>query len=242
MEQAIADNATPATQRMQMYTAVHKGLRAHMSQVLALVGRTDPTDDGELAATLAQVRELVEILGVHLAEEDRFLHSALEARMPGASASTAEDHVGHELSFDEIEAEVQAVERAGAAQRASAMLNLYRRLARFVAENFEHMHVEETHNQMVLWATWSEEELLGIHQALVASVPPQAMQVFMKWMLQANPHSERVALLAGMREGAPAEVFEGALALARAHLPQRDWAKLARALQVPAEPGLVEAW
>jgi hypothetical protein len=42
-----------------------------------------------------------------------------------------------------------------------------------------------------------------------------------------------VALLAGMRETAPPEAFEGMLGLAAAQLGARDWGKLALALQLP---------
>ncbi len=238
-----SDAAAPAAAaRVDLYTAVHKGLRAAMGHVLRAVGSVDHTDERELADVLGQVRGLLELLAVHLHDEEQFVHAAMEARLPGSSAGTAEDHVGHELALDELESDVQALERAGAAGRAAASLRLYRRLARFVAENFEHMHVEETHNQMILWATHSDAELLAIEQALVASIPPAAMQVFTRWMLVAASHPERVAMLSGVRASAPPEVFDGMLALAREHLSQRDWAKLARALDVAAAPGLVEVW
>jgi hypothetical protein len=224
--------------RLDMYTAVHKGLRAAMGQVLQAVGNVDHGDERELAEVLGQVRGLLELLGVHLQDEERFVHTAMEARLPGSSAGTGEDHVGHELALDELESDVQALERADAAGRAAASLRLYRRLARFVAENFEHVHVEETHNQMILWATHSDAELLAIEQALVAAIPPAAMQVFTRWMLVATSHPERVAMLSS----APPEVFDGMLGLAREHLSQRDWSKLARALGVAAAPGLVEVW
>ena len=48
-------------------------------------------------------------------------------------------------------------------------------------------------------------------------------------------------VMQGMRAGAPAPVFEGMLTGTKGLLKPRDWAKLARGLGLPPEPGLVAA-
>ena len=99
-------------------------------------------------------------------------------------------------------------------------------LALFVAENFVHMHEEETRHNALLWANFSDAELLGIHGALVASLTPAEQQQSMRWMLPSVSHAERVELLGGMRKQAPAPVFTANLELACALLSPRDWRKL----------------
>jgi hypothetical protein len=229
--QAPAPAAAP---RHDLYAAVHKGLRSCMGETLAAVGRMDPADATDVAAALGQLRGLLELCSFHLEHENRFLHPALEARSPGASARTGEDHIGHEEAIDELTAEIGAVERAAAGARPAAAHRLYLRLARFVAENLEHMHVEETANNAVLWSCYTDAELLGIERALIGAIPPPKMAAFLRWMIPAMSHDQRVGMLAGMRQGAPAEVFAGVLALAQNRLPARDWEKLATALRLPA--------
>ena len=55
---------------------------------------------------------------------------------------------------------------------------LYRQLTLFMAHNFEHMNEEETAHNAVLWAHYTDAELVGIHDALVASIPPHEMLQF----------------------------------------------------------------
>jgi hypothetical protein len=103
----------------------------------------------------------------------------------------------------------------------------------FVAHNFEHMQREETDHNAVLWSAYSDAELIGIENALKASIPPEDMAIFARWMLCANDHAFRVMMLGGVRAHAPAPVFDMLLGLARAHLSNRDWRKVAQALELP---------
>ena len=115
----------------------------------------------------------------------------------------------------------------------------YLALALFVADNFQHMHTEETVHNSALWAAYSDAELIGIHDALVATIPPAEMMLVMRWMLPQLNAPERLEVMQGMRAGAPAPVFEGMLTGTQGLLNQRDWAKLARGLGLPPVPGLV---
>lgn len=63
----------------------------------------------------------------------------------------------------------------GSDSEVAAMLGLLERLlALFVADDVQHMHVEETAHDAVLWAHYSDDELMAIEQAIVASIPPPA--------------------------------------------------------------------
>jgi hypothetical protein len=222
-----------ATPRFDIYRPIHKALRAFMSDTLVTVGRMDPDDDHDVAVALEQTRSLLTILTVHLEHENQFVHTAMEARRPGSTVDTAHDHVEHECALAKLHGLVDDVARAAGAERATAGLRLYRRLAVFVAENLEHMNVEESDNIAVLWAEYTDEEIMAIEHAIVSHVPPAAMATVARWMMAGLNHNERVTLLQGMRQGAPAEVFEGVLAIARANLGTRDWTKLAGALDLP---------
>jgi len=62
------------------------------------------------------------------------------------------------------------------------------------------------------------------------------MQLALRWMLPHMNPTGRAGLLRGMRQAAPAEVFEGVLGLIRALLDGRDWRKLAVALLQATSP------
>ncbi|MCX7892287.1 MAG: hypothetical protein N2544_07980 [Burkholderiales bacterium] len=210
--------------------AVHKGLRAAMGHVLATIGRTDPADPIELAAALADLRGLLALCSSHLAAENSHIHAAMEARRPDSAAHTADDHLDHEHAIARLEDAAREVEASHGALRADALLALYRRLALFVAENLVHMQVEETENNAVLWAEYSDAEIDAVHDAILASLAPEKKAAFMRWIIPSVNAAERAAMFSAMRRKAPPEAVDAMLALARRHLPERDWVKLMAAI------------
>jgi hypothetical protein len=218
------------TERYNIYALIHKGLRAWMCDVLTTVGRMDPHDPADVVAGLAEVRALLAGCESHLVHENEFLHTALEARAPGSATVTAHEHEGHERALVALEASVRAVEAAQGSARVAAALRLYRQLALFIAENFEHMHVEETENHATLTAHYNEAEVFALEQAIVGSLSPEEKMAVMRWMAPAAAPHERAALLAGMQQHAPRPAFEAVLGLIRPHLSEREWAKLGAAI------------
>ena len=67
------------------------------------------------------------------------------------------------------------------------------------------------------------------------------MAVVLRWMVPAMTPAERAAMLGAMQQQVPPEAMRGVLEIVRPHLDDTAWGKLARALGVPAVPGLVEA-
>jgi len=225
----VSRNTLPAT-RVDLYRFVHKGLRAFLTDTLNRVGRMDPGDPRDVTDTMVQVYELLVICRAHLELEERFLHPALEARQPGAARHTANDHVAHQQSFDLLASSVRDVEKAGRDDRPPAVHRLYRELSVFVAENLEHMDVEETANNTVFWDRYSDEELLALQNDLVSSIPPAQMAVFQRWMIPAMSPGERAGMLSAAKRRSDPEVFATSLDRLKPLLPESDWNKLMAAL------------
>jgi hypothetical protein len=231
--------AAVAQPRVDMYAGIHKALRALMADTLLAVGRMDPADDLELIQTTQRVVELLEFCRSHLAHENAFVHTAIEARAAGGSAVIAHEHDEHEEHIARLQQSVEALRALPAGGRFGAALALYRELSLFIAGNFQHMHVEETAHNAILWARYTDAELEAIHGALVASIPPAEMMFTLRWLVPFMNPTERAGMLQGMKANAPAPAFQAALDTVRPHLTQREWEKLARALDLAPVPGLV---
>lgn len=216
--------------RMDMYAGIHKALRALMADTLLAVGRMDCDDALERAQTMQRVQELLEFCANHLKHENEFIHAAIEARATGASEVIAHEHREHLHHIEKLSKAAAGVLACGVLERPQAVTQLYRELALFIADNFHHMHVEETAHNAVLWARYTDAELLEIHDALVASIPPQEMMVTARWLVPFMNPAERLALLDGIRAKAPAPAFQAILATVQPHLTSGEWAKLARGL------------
>jgi iron-sulfur cluster repair protein YtfE (RIC family) len=233
--------ASTGSSRENLYAGIHKALRAVMTDTLLAVGRADPSDPQDVADVSRRVSALMDLCAAHVQHEDTFVHPAIEARTPGVCSEVAQDHVEHLHHIECLRAAAQQLPGLDATLQAGALHALYLELSLFVADNLQHMHLEETRHNAALWSAYTDAELRAIHDALVVTIPPAEMMQVMRWMLPQMHAPERLQVLGGMRQGAPAPVFQAVLDAVQPHLNPRDWAKLTQGLGLPAVPGLVEA-
>lgn len=220
--------------RHDLYANIHKALRHAFGDTLLRLGRADVNDPLDMAAALQQLDRLLSLLQSHVEHENEFVHPALEGRQRGASLEIAVEHDDHLESIAALRAEAAALR---ALPGAAAAHRLYRRFAGFVAEQLQHMEIEESRHNELLWAHYSDTELDGVHGRILSQVGPQEMTEVLRWMLPALSPAERALVVGGLPPSAQAPVLNSARAL----LDEHAWAKLCRALGQMPVPGLVEA-
>lgn len=224
---------TPAA-RFDIYAQVHKGLRACMAATLVEVGRMDCGDDQAVKCVLDGLDQLLDWCAGHLHKENQFVHPAIEARDPAASLRMAGEHVHHDACIAQLRDDADRLSRAGGAARESAAARLYRRLAGFVADNLAHMDTEETVNNAILWAGYTDGELGELHAAIVAATSPSQLAVDVRWITPHLSPSEIAALMRGLQASMPPEVFAGVAGMVGPHLPPQARRRLAVELGLPA--------
>ena len=216
---------------VDLYYAVHKGLRLANARMLIALGQSDPADDSEVQAVLGKLAHHLDTCLAHLKHENAKIHAVVDARVPGASGDAAEDHEHHLQSFIELRQLGEAVAVADAAERPNAMRRLYQRFALFVAEDIQHMHDEETRLMPLIAQHFAASEVEAIEHSIVSSIAPATMIPFMRIMLGAGTRSERIATVSGMKAAMPPEVF-GQVFAAVVHPQWRhdDWDEMERVL------------
>lgn len=227
--------------RFDMYGTIHKALRLFMADTLKRLGAVDTGHASELAPVLDQTESLLGLMASHVKHENGFVHAAIEARRPGGSATIADDHEEHLATIDQLRDEVAGLRAAAADERSILAQRLYRHLALFVADNLQHMAVEETSHNALLWALYRDDELVAIHDRLVASIEPGEMMLALTWIARAVSPQELIGMLADMQAKAPQEVMRAVLARVRDAVDDRRWVRVARALKLPTVPGLMTA-
>jgi iron-sulfur cluster repair protein YtfE (RIC family) len=216
--------------RLDIYAPIHRALRLFMTDTLGRLGALDVDDARERAEVLDQLASLLELCTKHLLAENQHVHPALEAIEPGATRDVGEEHARHQLAIAALQAESTALR---VAPDAALALRLYRRLALFVAENFEHMHIEETTHNPLLWAGYDDAAIAAIEQRIVAHASPQQRTLVLRWMTPALPPAERLRWFRALQRNLPADAFAAMLAAARAALDERAWTRLSAALRMP---------
>ena len=158
---SAASRAAPA--RNDLYVSIHKALRSFMSDTLVRIGRIDVDDAADREAALDQLDELLALCLSHLKHENEFVHTAIEAKQPAGSERIAGEHAEHAESIAALQDEAASLRGASGPDAARIALRLYRHLALFVAENFQHMHFEESAHNALLWQHYSDDELVALH-------------------------------------------------------------------------------
>ena len=225
-----ARSAGPA--RMDLYVSIHKALRSFMSDTLVRIGRIDVNDRADRDPALAQLEQLLELCLAHLRHENAFVHTAIEARQPAGSRRIADEHVEHIETIAELQAEAAALRNATESDADRIALRLYRHLALFVAENFQHMHVEETAHNALLWQHFGDAELAELHARILAAIAPAEHVVVARWMVPASTPGERAKIVAGAKAQMPPEALLGVMRVVRPHLDDAGWSKLAAAVGI----------
>ena len=220
----------PAQPRFDIYAIIHKALRAAMTDTLLAAGRLDAGDSREVTDTVVRIDALLELCKLHLEKEDKYVHPAMEARSPGSTRRIANDHTDHRVAFVRLRRRIDSLTRAPAASREAAAHDLYLELSLFVGENLVHMHEEETAHNAVLWDSYSDAELAALEDTIRANLTPAQMQHALRWMLPAMTPAQRAGMLRQMRYAAPTPVYNGTLAMARAHVDADGLRKLEAAL------------
>ena len=112
-----------------LYAKIHTGLRLGQCQMLVRLGACGGDDPAELESLLNDLVGLLAIAEHHLVNEDKWVHTALEARAPGSTYRLVQGHEHHKQAFDELEALVGQVEAAAPDGRPRALRGLYLRFA-----------------------------------------------------------------------------------------------------------------
>jgi hypothetical protein len=223
--------------RHDLYTTVHKAIRALLFDGARLVARTDFALPEQAAAARAALERLMATLDEHAEHEDEFILPELERINPELHADLRSDHARVHGMQDEIRGLAARLATASAVERVALGRRIHDRMGALVAEHLRHLEREECQVNRMLWAHRTDAELREVEGRLLASIPPPRLVEWLGWILPAANLSERAGMLRDMRAGMPPEVFEPLTAQARAALGAAAWSealRAAEALQAPA--------
>ena len=216
---------------VDLYRDIHKGIRAELFSLTASAGSVDPADRVGRAAVAEHVRSVVDVLVSHAEHEDVHIDPGLEAELPSLAAEVRGAHEARMELLVDLAGE--AVEVAPGDER-RGVAALYLELASFTSDYLAHQDVEERVVMVALDAAVGAEACLEVHQAIVASIPPDEMARSLAFMVPAMNVEDRTELLGGMQAGAPPEVFAQVWGLVRTLLRPAEVKALAARLGVEA--------
>ena len=174
----------------------------------------------QLQAVCGQALEMLELLRSHVDHEDEHIHPLLERCRGGSALQATTEHIQHRQVLAALASDVRSLLAAPSYPAADA---LYQGLAELMAENLLHMRLEDQGHQALLWAHFTDAELMAVDGRIVGSLAPKEMMGFLRWMLPAMSPPQRLGLMQGLAAGAPQTVQAAVLRLAQQHLPVAAW-------------------
>jgi hypothetical protein len=225
--------------RFDLYRSAHKGLRKALFDAVTRIGATDFRDARAAATAAEAARVMVALSRKHIASESRFVHPAVEARAPGLMKALDHTHAEHKHELDTLEMRARELaSTAVAASRLAAGARLYEAAALFAAHDLQHMAEEEQAVMPALWHLFSDDELMGIQQSIVAALQPEDLALALRPMLLAMNTLEREKMLGGLKAALPRERWDQVWALALRALDAVTLAELARSFGIDARAPL----
>jgi hypothetical protein len=230
-------------QRFDLYTHVHKAIRALLFDTVEVVGRTDFRQAGELPAMFAAVRQMIRLTREHAEHEDREVHPLLHRLAPELAADLEAGHDRFQGIDAEIEKLLLRLESASTSsdERVSLGRKLHDMVGPLVADHLMHMALEEGRGNRILWAHLGDDELLALQGRIIAAIPPHEVSEWVELMVSAGNLPERAALIARLRAAVPAGAFESATARARATVGALLWSETLQAADALADANVARA-
>lgn len=221
----------PGLPQVDVYGAVHKGIRYALLDLLRRMGTVAANDSSNLDMLLDDLDGAFYLCATHAEHEERFIHGVVEARSPGALVGLEVAHAGLGELLESLRTAMSTLGSASPEHKPGLYRLFYLQYCRFVAQCLEHMAQEELHTQTLLERLFTTEQIGEIQARMLASIGPEELLVFLRVMLPAVTPSERVSLLAPPRAALPREAFEAIMLTVRHCLNPAEVRDLERRLE-----------
>jgi hypothetical protein len=211
--------------RDDLFTNIHKAIRAGLFDLITTAGSTDWTDAAAVAAFDTDWRRLRALLAAHTEHEDRHILRILDGHDRGATDPAEAQHRRLDGWLRDLTDWIEAIVADPDPLRGLA---LYRELAMFCADYLTHIHEEETTIMSRVWELCTDEEIAATRAAFMAETTPDILDTSLRLMLPAIDPGARADLVAGLAATAPPPVLDGVLGLAGEVLPAGEAQRLRR--------------
>ena len=209
--------------RINGYGFPHKGLRLALSRLLVVSGSTDYSDEASLNALKTLAQEIVELLRHHAVAEETVILPALEEKVPGSTARNVEEHKALEEEISEF---VRQLESITVTSEPASGAKYYESVSRFFANYLNHMAMEESDMNPLIWENFSDEEIMSWQGRIMSTLTPAHISSFFKYMVPALNPFERNIMLGGFKANAPAAFFDSVIGMLKEHMTELEHSQM----------------
>lgn len=219
------------TPRFNVFNQIHKALRALMFDTALIMQQTDFCKADEAAAILEQTDLLLDLMDSHAHFEDDHILNAAEKHAPAVIAEFEKEHVTDMELTGALRGLLAAYRSAISAEEQIELgFHLLHALNDFIGFNLTHMHKEETLLNSILWANYTDAEIMQMEANIQQQIAPEKVFIYFKWMAKSINDAELIVWLTAVRNHAPDFVFNGLLQVCQENVAAARWANIGQQL------------
>lgn len=206
-------------QRYNVFNQIHKGLRGMLYDTALRLQQTDFSQP-DAEAVIEQLNQVLIFFDEHAENEDQFILPHVRKHNAALIDELEKDHdVDHRLTQSLFEYIAEWSQATSDSQRGSVGQRIGYAFNEFIAFNLYHMNKEENVLMYLLWKHYTDDEIRQMESDILRSIAPQTLLAESRWMMRSINDQEVIDWLSGVRQGAPAAVFDTFLQLADEELP-----------------------
>ncbi|GAB2831900.1 hemerythrin domain-containing protein [Ferruginibacter profundus] len=210
--------------RYNIFGQVHKGLRAMLYETALCLQQTDFNNTEAADTSLAQLAQTVDLFDKHAHTEDTMVFTAIEHTEPALVNAFEKEHEEDHALGQRLRGLLTAFEHTVSSDDKIITGDaITQSFIEFMIFNLKHMAKEEDIINKALWKNYTDIELHGITQKIVASIPPPQMAKFSRWMMRGLNNNEITTWLKEVKNNAPDFVFQSLMQTAGQELDASRW-------------------
>lgn len=207
-------------QRFNTFNMIHKALRAMLYDTALTLQQTWFGNEDEARTALRKVEAVIAQFEQHAHHEDNFVLPLISAYEPVLVEEFEQEHVEDHRIGEQLIHLVNIFSAAtGEEERIVAGSGVAKAFMDFMVFNLQHMAKEERVLNPVLWAYYTDEQLLEMNARIVASIPAPEKTVSAQWMMRGISNREAIQWLKAMKQSASEGEFHMLWSLADSELP-----------------------
>jgi hemerythrin HHE cation binding domain-containing protein len=222
------------TANEDLFTSIHKALR---SMIYNVGGRLQSVDFADKAAANAVLEDLQHefsnavsatcvlcLLHAHAGSEESHVFPSMQSIDPALIRMLIDDH--HEITrrlagLSKMADELSAVDAPERRIEMGARLN--REANEFFAFYLSHMNKEEVTIVPAMKEHFTDDQLRAMQGKIIGSMGPERLSGYLRWMLPSLTPGELTKLIAGVKHGAPPELFSIVAGIGAANVDPARW-------------------
>jgi hemerythrin-like domain-containing protein len=210
--------------RYNIFYQVHKGLRAMLYETAIAFQQTDFTNAEDAETLLAQLEIVIDLFDRHAHSEDTKVFIAIEQFEHSlVNTFNGEHEEDHGLGIRIRGLITEFANAVSVEDKINSGFALNNAFVDFMIFNLRHMAKEEDVINKALWKYYSDIELQGITQQILAGIPAAAMGQYSRWMMRGLSNNEITGWLKEIKDNAPDFIFQSHMQMAAQELTPQRW-------------------